>query len=235
MFSDSAALYDLIYREKDYGAEAEYVATAIHSRAPAAATLLDVACGSGEHARQLSENHGFRVDGVDLEPAFVALSQRKVPSGRFTIADMTDFDLGVTYNAVVCLFSSIGYMRTVANLRHAITAMARHLAPSGVLVVEPWFEPGALEDGHVTSVTCERPEGPVCRMTHTEIDGRISRLRFEYLIGTAAGLQRQSELHELGLFTREEMVEAFRLAGLSTVEIDATGPTGRGLYVARRA
>jgi hypothetical protein len=40
------------------------------------------------------------------------------------------------------------------------------------------------------------------------------------------------EVHELGLFTPSEMLESFRAAGLSAT-FDATGLTGRGLYVAR--
>lgn len=234
MFADSAELYDLVYAEKDYAAEAEYVQEAVRSRVPAAATLLDVACGTGEHAARFAGAHHLRTDGIDINPTFVSIAQRKVPSGRFTVADMTHFDLGTTYDAVVCLFSSIGYTKTVANLRHAITAMARHVGQAGVLVVEPWFEPDTMEDGHVTCVSRDGPDGPVCRMSHTAIDGRISRLQFEYLVGTRGGLARRSEVHELGLFTNDEMMEAFRLAGLPHVELDVAGPTGRGLFVASR-
>lgn len=234
MFTESADFYDLIYDEKDYDAEAEYVAQVIHDRVPAAVTLLDVACGTAAHAQRFADTHGFRVRGIDLESAFVNIARRKVPSAQFSVADMTDFDLGSTFDAVVCLFSSIGYVRTVANLRHAVTAMARHLAPSGVLVVEPWFAPGSMEHGRVTCTVRERPDGHICRMTHTEIDGSISRLRFEYLVGTPEGLHRSSEVHELGMFTREDMTDAFRRAGLEHVEMDVTGPTGRGLYIATR-
>jgi ubiquinone/menaquinone biosynthesis C-methylase UbiE len=234
MFTESTALYDLIYSEKDYDAEAQYVVEAIHERIPAAVRLLDVACGTGEHAHRFAGTHGFQTTGIDVEPAFVSLAQRKVPSATFVAASMTDFDLGTTFDAVVCLFSSIGYVRTVANLRHAITAMARHVAPAGVLVVEPWFEPGAMQHGQVTCLVREGPEGSVCRMTHTEIDGNVSRLHFEYLVGTPSGVERLSEHHELGLFSREDMVEAFRQAGFAHVEMDVNGPTGRGLYIAAR-
>jgi SAM-dependent methyltransferase len=234
MFSESADLYDVLYAEKDYDAESAYVADVIRDRASAATTLLDVACGTGEHASRFTNAHGFRTAGIDVEPALVERARGKVPSATFTVADMTSFDLGATYDAVVCLFSSIGYVRTVANLRHAMIAMARHLAPAGVMVIEPWFEPGAMDDGHVTCLVRDRPEGPVCRMTHTEIDGRVSRLHFEYLLGARTGLTRLRETHELGLFTQDEMMDAFRHAGLAHVELDIVGPTGRGLYVATR-
>ena len=233
MFDASAAYYDLFYHEKDYRTEADYVAAAIRDRLPTASTLLDVACGTAEHARFLVEHHGFAVDGIDIEPRLLKLARTKVPSSSFHVADMIAFDLGRSYDAVACLFSSIGYARTETNLRRAVAAMARHLAPGGVLLIEPWFEPGAMTHGLVTMLTAETPDGTkACRMSHTTLDGRTSRIRFEYLLGDEHGLRRETELHELGLFTREEMVAAFRSAGLSDIEYDEDGPSGRGMCVA---
>ncbi len=235
MFSESADLYDLIYSQfKDYAAEAERVATLIRRLHPDARRVLDVACGTGEHARLLSERHGFQVDGIDLDPAMVRLAAAKVPAGRFEVADMTDFTLGRTYDAVLCLFSSIGYVRTLAGVERTLASFRRHLAPGGVVVVEPWFAPGVLQQGRVTVSTAEAEGVKVCRMAHTHVDGRISRLRMDYLIGQADGIRHASELHELGLFTPEEMQGCFRAAGLAA-DYDPEGLTGRGLYVARAA
>jgi len=64
-------------------------------------TVLDVACGSGEHARLLA-GHGFVVDGLDLDPAFVRIARHKHPSGRFFEADMAGFDLPDRYDAILC-------------------------------------------------------------------------------------------------------------------------------------
>jgi SAM-dependent methyltransferase len=231
MFDATADYYDLFYAMKDYRVESRYVAAAIRDRVPRASSVLDVACGTGEHARFLAADHGFRVDGIDLEPALVAAARRKNPEGTFREADMVDFELGRRYDAVVCLFSAIGYVREEANLARAIAAMTRHLAAPGVLLVEPWFEPGAIQDGYVTALTVDTPDGKATRMSRTRIDGSVSHLEFEYLIGTAAGITRHSERHALGLFSRAQMEAAFVTAGLP-VEYDQEGPSGRGLYVA---
>jgi Methyltransferase domain len=55
-------------------------------------TVLDVACGTGEHARLLAAQ-GFVVDGLDLDPAFVRIAEQKHPAGQFFAADMRDFHL----------------------------------------------------------------------------------------------------------------------------------------------
>jgi SAM-dependent methyltransferase len=230
VFHSSAAFYDSIYSWKDYRSEAAKIAEAIRARNPRATSLLDVACGTAEHARHLVGDHGFRVDGIDIEPAFVDCARAKIPDGGWTCADMVDFDLGRRYDAVICMFSSIGYVRDIAGLVRATTSMAAHLAPDGVLVIEPWFEPGTMEDGHITSLVADIPGGKIMRMSHTSIEGCLSRLHFEYLIGQPQGLTRAAEVHELGLFTREEVLSAFRSLGLE-VTYDPTGITGRGLYI----
>ena len=88
MFSASADLYDAIYRAfKDYAAESAAVARLLRGANPRCMTVLDVGCGTGEHARCLARA-GFIVDGLDVEPAFVRIARRKHPDGRFFEGDM---------------------------------------------------------------------------------------------------------------------------------------------------
>ena len=54
---------------------------------------------------------------------------------------------------------------------------------------------------------------------------------FHYLVGTPEGVERFTERHELGLFTVEEYLAAFRACGLE-VEYDPLWLNGRGLYMA---
>src|SRR6476646_7835961 len=108
MFSASAEYYDLIYSAfKDYGGEVTQLAHLLRAANGTCRSVLDVGCGTGEHARRLIDQ-GFEGDGIDLDPAFVAIARRKCPSGTFVEADMTDFQLPRRYDAVLCLFSSIG-------------------------------------------------------------------------------------------------------------------------------
>ena len=65
MFKESAEFYDAIYCFKDYATEAAQIAALVRATHPGARRVLDVACGTGEHARHLSASHGFEVDGLD--------------------------------------------------------------------------------------------------------------------------------------------------------------------------
>ena len=234
MFSASAELYDTIYGAfKDYRAEAAAIATLLHGMDPRYKTVLDVACGTGEHARYLSEL-GFQVDGLDLDPALVRIARTKHPAGKFFEADMSAFDLAQSYDVVMCLFSSIGYLQTLDRVNRAFDCFRRHVAPGGAILLEPWFEPGVLEHGRVTRNLGKSESLRVVRTGRMEVEQRLSRLHFDYEITDHTGTRHASEVHELGLFTAGELLESFRAAGLEA-SYDSKGLTGRGLYVARVA
>jgi SAM-dependent methyltransferase len=234
VFTASAELYDTIYSSfKDYGAEADRIAALLRAEHPACRAILDVGCGTGEHARLLTA-HGFQVDGLDLDPRFVGLAAEKNPGSRFYVADLSAFAIGARYDAVLCLFGSIGYAKSVEGVVRALSCARGHLAAGGIVVVEPWLTPEAVRPGHTTSLTVERPPLRVVRTSRLDVAGRMARVTFEYEVARPGGVTHATELHELGLFTVDEMNGAFAAAGLS-VSYDPAGLTGRGLYLGRAA
>jgi len=232
MFTESAEIYDLIYAQfKNYATESERLAALIRRVNPQCESVLDVACGTGEHMRHLTAN-GFRVDGVDLDERFVQFASRKNPRSRLWCSDMASLNVGERYDAVLCLFSSIGYVRTRERLVATLRAFRQHLNVGGVIVVEPWFGPGQLDPSFVMRNTAAAPGLQVERVSHLEILGRESHLRFDYTLTDSSGVRHATELHDMGLFTVAEMLAAFTEADLA-VEHDETGLDGRGLYIAR--
>ena len=232
MFSRSARIYDAIYASvRDYPREAAALDRLIQERRPGARTLLDVACGTGAHLEHLKD---YELEGLDLDPEMLAVARERLPDVVFHEGDMVGFDLDRRFDAVVCMFSSIGYVRTEKRLRSAIASMGRHLEPGGVLVVEPWLSPADWLDRHIGAVFVDEPELKIARMNASQREGNVSIIEFEYLVGTPDGIERFTETHELGLLTVEEHLGAFRAAGLEA-DHDPEGPMGRGLYVTTAA
>jgi ubiquinone/menaquinone biosynthesis C-methylase UbiE len=233
MFSESADLYDKIYTKlKNYRDEAAKVAALIRKLCPGARSVLDVACGTGEHDRFLSSE--YRVDGIDLNPEFVRLAKIKNPAGNYRVANMIDFELQKRYDVLVCLFSSIGYVQTIQNLHATLASFQRHLNDGGVVLVEPWFRPEAWNTGNLHMTIVDEDQLKVCRMNISEVkDKSLSFFTFHYLVGTPKGVVHFTEDHTLGLFTFDEMRSAFAATGL-TVQYDDEGIFGRGLYIAER-
>jgi len=232
MFSPTASYYDAIYaaRGKNYEQEVQRLLNLIqqYKRSPGN-TLLDVACGTGEHLVYLQ--HAFQLEGLDLDPELLKVAHQKIPAATFHLADMVDFDLERQFDVVTCLFSSIGYVKTCDRLDSAIQAMHRHTRPGGVLIVEPWLGPEEYHTGSVHATYVDQPTLKVARMNVSRIiEGNVSVLDFHYLIATADGVQHFTEHHELGLFVQEEYHSAFEHCGMLVV-YDETGLEGRGLYV----
>ncbi|HKG91953.1 MAG TPA: class I SAM-dependent methyltransferase [Gemmatimonadaceae bacterium] len=234
MFRRSAEFYDAVYAWKDYAAEARTLVEVIerHKRSDGNA-LLDVACGTGAHLAHLAAH--FRVEGVDVEPSMVEIARRRLPGVPIHQGDMAELALGRRFDVVTCLFSSIGYMRTVDRLERAVRAMARHLVPGGVLVLEPWLRPDVYKAGSLHMHAIDRPDLKLARVVRSDIAGRVSVMDMHHVVGTPEGVESFVERHELGLFTAEEYRGAFRAAGLEIREELAEGSlTGRGLYVGVR-
>ena len=233
MFSQTAQYYDTIYLAmKDYRAEADTLTAFIHQyRRSTGNRLLDVACGTGLHLSYLK--HRFQVEGLDLDEQLLAIAHQRHSDIPLHHADMTDFALGRTFDVVTCLFSAIGYVKTLANLSRAVQCMAQHLSAGGVLLIEPWFTPATWRPGTVHARFIDEPDLKIARINTSFVDGRLSSMDMHYLIGTPEGTKHYVERHELGLFTSEEIIHALTACGLETT-YDETGLTGRGLYIGQR-
>ncbi len=235
MFSKSAQYYDEIYAavDKDYAGEAAKTRALIKKYKQAKGkSLLDVACGTGNHAGYLSRY--YQVDGLDLDEGLLAVAKKKYPQICFHHGDMTNFDLGRQFDAVVCLFSSIGYVKTKSRLQKAVKAMSRHVLPGGVLIVEPWFSAKQWHPGRASLVQITKPDLKIVRMSYSGQRGkRLSLIEFQYLVGTPKGIEHSVEIHELGLFTNQEYMDAFKAAGLRVTH-DPEGLDGRGLYIGQK-
>jgi SAM-dependent methyltransferase len=224
VFDRTTDLYDLAYAHKDYAQESAWVRDAVRARVPEARTLLDVACGTGKHLEHLRND--FVCQGLDVEARFVEIAAERsnVP---VHVADMDDFDLGERFDAVICLFSAIGYSR---DLPAAIASMARHVSPGGVLVIEPWFTPDEWLPGHLHVLDHEADGVRLIRMSHSGIDGNVATMEMHHLVGTASGVEHLVDTHRMTLFTLDEYEAGFRRAGLS-YELDHPGPFGRGALI----
>jgi len=229
VFTHSAAFYDALYGFKDYEAAVREISLILDREAPRASSLLDVGCGTGRHVELLRER--YEVEGLDLNPAMLEVARERCPGVALHEADMADFSLEGRFDVVTCLFSSIGYVRTDARMRSAVLSMRRHLNPGGVLLVEPWFTPEAYWTGTITANYVDQEDLKIAWMYASEREGLVSVLDIHYLVGRPTGVETFRERHEIGLFTKQQHLDAFRDAGLEARH-ETEGPFGRGLYVA---
>lgn len=234
--ADVAEIYDLLYagRGKDFAAEADAVARVVRERRPQARSLLDVACGTGEHLRRLAGSFP-EVAGLELSRAMCTVAEAKLPSGVVHAGDMRSFALGRTFDAVCILTGSIGYARDTDELGATVRAMAAHLVPGGVLVIDPWWSPEEFLDGHIAHDVVRDATRTVVRVSHSARQDAAARHEAHYLVADGAGVRHFTHVQMLTLFTREDYLGALRSAGCTAEHLpDAGGLPGRGLFAGVR-
>lgn len=229
-YRQAAAAYDVIHASKPYAAEAREVrALARRFAGHPPKTLLDAACGSGRHLEQFAR--WFDCTGLDASAEMLARARSRVPTAKLVQGDLEHFELDRSFDVITCLFSAIGYVRTRRGLERALGRFARHLAPGGVVVVEPWLTPEVYRTGRTDALIARGDGLTVLRMNSCERRRDRSVLDFHYLVGARGQVRYFRERHDLGLFDRRTMEAAFRRVGLRPVHFDR-GLSGRGVYVA---
>lgn len=171
LFADYARYYDLLYRDKDYAAEAEYVACLIRKFQPSARSILELGSGTGIHASLLVKK-GFSVHGIERSPEMLARSRTLAenmssPENQliFDAGDIRDIRLDKCFDAVIALFHVISYQTTNADMAAAFATARHHLKPSGIFIFDVWYGPAVLT---------QRPDVRIKRMADEKIE--VTRL-----------------------------------------------------------
>ena len=227
MFTKTAEYYDALYHFKDYKAACGQLHGFIQQQHPGASSLLDVGCGTGKHLEYLQEN--YTAEGLDLDAGLLGIARARCPGLKFHEANMISFDLESSFDVVVCLFSSIGYVGTVENLNSTLQALAKHLNPGGLLVIEPWVFPEKYWVDKLTANYTDTADLKIAWMYKSRLENRKSIFDIQYLVGSSEGISSFSEEHVMGLWTDAEYRQAMIDAGVGPV-YDEKGFFGRGMY-----
>lgn len=232
MYTKSAQLYDELYHFKDYSAAATELRAVLQKLYPNARSLLDVGCSTGRHLMHL--RHELEVEGLDINGDLLAIARARLPGVTLHQGDMTNFDLGRTFDVVTCLFASIAYVCTIDRLNRAVEMLAKHVVLGGLLFIEPWISPTDYWRKNVVMNTSERPERKMVWMYVGEEKDNIVTNHIRFLVGTPEGVSHFSEVHRMGLFQHQDYLTALAAAGMTLLSYDSSGFFGNGLYIARR-
>ncbi len=161
----------------------------------------------------------------------LAEARKHLPGAELLESDMRFLELGRRFDAVVCLFSSIGYMSSIEELDAAIGAMARHLTPAGVLIVDGWVRPGDwIEPGTTHVEVAETEDLKVVRAGRSRRVGRHTHLEMHHLVASLEGVEHIVDEHVLTLFSDDEYRGAFAAADLEVETVVSPMP-GRDRYI----
>ncbi len=184
-------------------------------RAPRAARLLDVGCGTGAHLPRLAKE--FDVVGVDLSPQMLAIAAKRLPGVPLAEGDFRSFRLDRSFDIAVSLFSGIGYLTEQDDLRAAVANIAAHLNPGGLLLIEGWVEPDYWIEGSVDAGSGGNGELAVTRAVRSSRSGMICEIQMRYVVVTPEALTTVDEQHRMRLSDPGEFADAYFAAAWTSL------------------
>lgn len=148
-FKDYASYYNLLYKDKNYKEEVEYINRLIKQFNPSAKTLIDLGCGTGKHIFEF-EKLGFESTGVDLSSQMISIANETKPSEKsiseFYQGDIRNYRNENKFDAVVSLFHVMSYQTTNNDLENAFSTAKKLMSEKGIFIFDCWYGPGVLSD-----------------------------------------------------------------------------------------
>lgn len=159
VFNAYSDYYDLLYRDKDYEAEAAYIQDLLVHNGIAQGALLEFGSGTGKHGCLLALS-GYSVHGIERSEKMVTQSQTGL-GFSCEQGDIATVKMGKTYDAVLSLFHVISYQTTNAQLQAVFANAAKHISSGGLFVFDFWYSP---------AVYAQKPSVRVKRISDNDLE-----------------------------------------------------------------
>ncbi len=232
VFDLYAAYYDLLYRDKDYAAETDYLVSLLGAAGAYGSDVLELGCGTGGHAMALAAR-GLNVHGIDLSPEMVdrALARRRAADPlvqaqlRFESGDVRTFRATSTYGAVLSLFHVVSYQTSNQDQAAVFETARKHLRPGGLFVFDFWHGAGVLSDRprHVVKevensrIKVRRTTTPTMHISRNVVD-----VHFDVeIVAHEGAVKRLSEHHEMRYLFQPEIEQRLVDHGFAPVATHA--------------
>ncbi|GGG96956.1 class I SAM-dependent DNA methyltransferase [Pedobacter zeae] len=160
-FKHYSQYYDLLYKDKDYQSETDYLTFLISSYLPTAKNIIELGSGTGKHAKLLAEK-GYEVLGLERSSEMVEIANRTVNEGvSFKIADVSNFEQEQSFDVALSIFHVISYLTENEDLINTFNQVKKHLNTDGLFIFDVWHSP---------AVHAQIPEKRVKRLKNSDVE-----------------------------------------------------------------
>lgn len=137
LFNIYSQYYDLLYSDKDYVEETNYITSVLSRHSIEKGNLLELGCGTGKHGTLLA-NMGYKVLGIERSQEMLS---QVVPVSGFTTqkGDITSISLDQSFDAIYSLFHVISYQTSNESLLATFNKAAEHLEINGFFIFDFWL------------------------------------------------------------------------------------------------
>lgn len=218
--------YDLLYSDKDYIGEVEYVDSLIKVNSNKVKTLLDMGCGTGKHA-ELFCDRGYKVHGIDLSEDMLKIAEtRRIDKENklsFSHSNISELNLDKKFDAVVSLFHVMSYQNSNEELIKAFEVAKNHLNNDGIFIFDFWYGPAVLTDKPVTRIKrLEDERIKVTRLAEPILHAgkNIVDVNYDIFIEdkTSKEVVEKKELHKMRYFFDTELEMICKQVGFDVIQ-----------------
>ncbi len=146
VFQDYAKYYNLLYADKAYSDEVNFILQCLQSVECKPMTIMDLGCGTGRHALEMAKR-GLNVTGVDMSETMLQMGQEACGDKiKLIQGDARTVRLNEKFDAVTSLFHVMSYQNTEDDALAHLTTAYEHLNKDGIFLFDFWYGPGVLTD-----------------------------------------------------------------------------------------
>jgi len=136
LYNDLSDLYEAVI-DRDTNREVNFINYIIKKYNHDSKKILDLGCGVGRHLRELCKK-GYDVSGVDLSKKMIEKSKKNVPNGVFYNVDFRDYNLGVKFDVIMCMWSTFNYLIDKKEMNQYFNKLCEHLENEGIFILDIW-------------------------------------------------------------------------------------------------
>lgn len=210
-FLDYSQYYDLLYKDKDYEGEVEYLVSVLSRCSITSGRLLEFGAGTGKHGVLLADR-GFDVLGIELSNDMVA----RAPACKglqIIQGDIATFKGQGIYDAVISLFHVMSYQVESAQLLKVFENATNHLDIGGVFIFDFWYSPAVCEQRPSIKVKRIHDAGiSITRLAEPKITSSENRVDVNYTV-----FVEDTKTGELTFFKENHPMRHFTLPELDWV------------------
>ncbi|KAF5072451.1 dTDP-3-amino-3,6-dideoxy-alpha-D-glucopyranose N,N-dimethyltransferase [anaerobic digester metagenome] len=215
LYRKFARYYDLIYQWMDYPGEVEFIEKMVDLyQGSGGNDLLDVACGTGNHAQYLTNS--FQVVGLDLNLEMMEIANEKVPEMELIQGNMKEMNLEKDFDVIICLFSSINYHTNLRELESTIRRFHDHLKQGGVLIFDLGFCTENWEEGRMLVDAVVDGDLQLARISQSRLYDGVFNANFVFLIKENGIMDFEVDQHQLGVFKTIDVESILEKTGFET-------------------
>lgn len=203
-------VYDLIYSDKNYKAEAYYVSGLIQKYMPGAKDILELGCGTGGHGIYMASD--YNIFGIDLDKNKIDEAKKK--GYNCQVGDICKYKVNNKYHVVISLFHVISYITKNDDLINLFNNTYKNLNQGGLFIFDVWYTPAVY---YLKPEQRIKKVGDVIRFASPTVYYNDNVVAIDYDFITDV---RYSEHHEMRHFSIPEIDLLARFTGFELIKAE---------------